>query len=325
MEAVKNGVAATPPNGKSPLKNTSADVALEEQIKQKAAAAEAPQPPPYPMRRLLVMMGGVFFVGFHQGLFFPTIGHTVTVDLGYGAKWVGAAFFLFMTTGLLGIMSLPKLLRWMTPRTLFMWIMWVRCLSAGFYIVVPMATSMLGEWAGLTSFMIARLLHGTAPVSQIGGISVISIRVAGPERGKWITLITLILTMGFLIGPQVGSVLAAYSPNTAAASANAGWVQLITSLMLLLWYMIAFDDYDLLVKEPPPKVTDPAQARLMKLCANRLLERMTVLSRLSLASGGGFAPDRVRSAGHSRRHVRGHVCLRRRRRARVRPRPHRLR
>ena len=239
------------------------DIDEEDGIRQRAAA----RTPVYPLRRHVISQAGIFCLGFHQGLFFPTIAYTITTDLGFGARIVGVAFFIFMATAIACLSLLPRLLRILTPRSVFLWTCWIRVVSAGFYIAVPSAYAMFGSTPALWILMVGRFLHGTSPVVQVCNLSVLGVRVSSEERPKWVVATTLSLSIGMLLGPQIGTFIATYAATNFAASATSGWLMLWMSLLLGLGFVVYYDDYEMLTAEEPPAVTDPEIRKLILLYA----------------------------------------------------------
>jgi len=185
--------------------------------------------------------------------FVPTLPLLLTHTLHEPVEAVGRLYAVFSVACLVGMLASAALLRRFSPRSALLIVMGCR-IAAG---AMHAAACAEATAATLPLLHLSRVLHGLSQCTMVLAPVWVGARVAPGERPRLIGLLSVAQTPGMVVGPSLGSLLAATLSSPLAQASAPGWITLALGLLALLATLALFDDACLL---PQPSAAEHASA-----------------------------------------------------------------
>lgn len=174
----------------------------------------------------------------------PTLALLVTEDFGLDIVNVGYLYLFFVGTSICSSFALNVHLQQlkMTPYMLLMLGYFLRCLSGLLH-----AFGCLAQNGGYTSFSFpllcaSRMAHGYTILLFPLTVVWIGARESNEQRPLALAQRNAYSTVGIFAGVLSGSTLASIAPSSLIAGMAPGWLNMLVSLIMLLWLRAAFVD-----------------------------------------------------------------------------------
>ena len=197
-------------------------------------------------------------LALHQALtplcatsFVPTLPLLLTHTLHQPVEAVGRLYAVFSAACLISMLAVAPLLRHVSPRSALLLAM----VSRGVSGAIHAAACAKATAASLPLLFISRAFHGLSQSTLVIVPVWVGARVPPQERPRLIALLGVAQTPGMILGPSLGSLLAAALASPLAQAAAPGWITLVLGLVALLATLGGFDDAGLL---PQPSASEEA-------------------------------------------------------------------